>query len=109
MAKAQKPAPVVIEAKSPSQEKGRLKLLGGSASDAFNSTLANQVVRTLWLDHADADECDKLRSAAVAGLVGIAPKDELEGMSRASSSPLTAPPWSATGVPCCPSRPSRAG
>jgi hypothetical protein len=78
--KAQKPAPVVIEAKSPSQEQGRLKLLGGSASDAFNATLANQVVRTLWLDYADKAEIDKLRSAAVAVLVGIGPKDELEGM-----------------------------
>jgi hypothetical protein len=79
-AKPKKPAPVVIEAKSPSQEQGRLKLLGGSASDAFNATLANQVVRTLWLDYADKAEIDKLRSAAVAGLVGIGPRDELEGM-----------------------------
>jgi hypothetical protein len=70
----------VIEAKSPSQEQGRLKLLGGSASDAFNAALANQVVRTLWLDYADKAEIDKLPSAAVAGLIGIGPKDELEGM-----------------------------
>src|SRR5215207_1930059 len=69
--KTKKSAPAVIEAKHPSREKGKLRSIGGSASDAFNNTLANQVVRTLWLDYADKAEIDKLRSAAVAGLIGI--------------------------------------
>src|SRR5215213_10879394 len=80
MPKAKKPAPVVIEAKHPSQEEGRLKLLGGSASDAFNNTLANQVIKTLWRAHADEEERQKLISACAAALIGIGPKDELEGM-----------------------------
>src|SRR3954447_18136634 len=80
MTQSKKAAPVVIQAKHPSQEKGELKDLGGSASDTFNNTLANQLARTLWLAHADGDERQNLISAAVAGLVGIGPKDELEGM-----------------------------
>ena len=80
MPKSKKPTPLVIEATHPSQEEGRLKLLGGSASDAFNSTLANQVMRALWREHADEDERKKLLSAAAAALVGIGPRDELEGM-----------------------------
>jgi hypothetical protein len=81
MPKAKKSAPVVIEAKSPSQKQGRLKLLGGSASDDFNNTLANQTIQTLWLPNPDdKDQHDKHFSAALAGLMGIAPKDELEGM-----------------------------
>src|SRR4051794_24431159 len=78
-AKAKKRPPVVIEAKHPSQERGELKHLGGSVSDNFNAILANQVVQTLWLTYDEAWRA-QLRSAAVAGLVGIAPKDELEGM-----------------------------
>ena len=81
--KANKPAPDVVEARHLSREKGELKYLGGSASDAFNNVLANQAIRSLWLAHADDDERQKLRSAAVAGLVGIGPKDELEGMIAA--------------------------
>src|SRR3954447_12754319 len=80
MRKAKRPTPLVIEAKHPSQEKGELKDLGGSASDIFNNTLANQLARALWLAHADEDERQNLLSAAVAGLVGIGPRDELEGM-----------------------------
>jgi hypothetical protein len=80
MPKAKRPAPLAIQAKHPSQEKGELKHLGGSASDIFNNTLANQLARALWLAHADEDERRNLLSAAVAGLVGIGPKDELEGM-----------------------------
>src|SRR4051812_12683686 len=70
----------VIQVRHPSEETGELKFLGSSASDAFNTILAHQVTTTLWLAHADQDERAKFRSAAVAGLAGIAPRDELEGM-----------------------------
>ena len=80
--KANKPASVV-QARPASCEKGELKYLGGSASDAFNNVLANQAINALWLAHAEGDKRQKLLSAAVAGLVGIGPKDELEGMLAA--------------------------
>ena len=80
MPKACKPSSGVIQVRHPSQETGDLKFLGGSASDAFNTVLANQVTNALWLARADEDERQKLLSAAAAALVGIGPKDELEGM-----------------------------
>jgi len=80
MPKACKPSSGVIQVRHPSQETGDLKFLGGSASDAFNTVLANQVTNALWLARADEDERQKRMSAAVAGLAGIGPRDELEGM-----------------------------
>src|SRR3954453_2142292 len=80
MSKARKPSSGVIQVRHPSQETGELKFLGGSASDDFNTILANQVTNALWLARADEDDRAKLRAAAVAGLAGIAPRDELEGM-----------------------------
>src|SRR4051794_27064243 len=80
MPKARKPSSGVIQVRHPSEETGELKFLGGSASDAFNTILAHQVTTTLWFGRADEDDRAKLRAAAVAGLAGIAPRDELEGM-----------------------------
>jgi hypothetical protein len=67
-----------IITKEPSQHKGRLNLIGGSASDGWNHTLANQTTNTLWLKHSDEKTKDRQLSATIAGLMGIAPKDELE-------------------------------
>jgi hypothetical protein len=59
--------------------KGMLKSIGGSRSDHWNNILANQIVQARWLKHSDPEAQDKHCSAAVAGLVGIGPKDQLEG------------------------------
>jgi hypothetical protein len=74
--------PTVI-ADDPDDRKGRLKDIGGSQSDHWNNILANQTFQTLWLKHSDAETRDKQRSATVAALLGISPKDELEGMMAA--------------------------
>jgi hypothetical protein len=66
-----------------SQLKGRLKLIGGSMSDDWNNILANQTVQTLWLKSADAEEINRQRHAAVDVLIGMAPRDEFEGMAAA--------------------------
>jgi hypothetical protein len=63
--------------------KGVLKRIGGSQSDKWNNILANQTVQTLWLKHSDKETCDHQYRAAVAGLMGIGPRDELEGMVAA--------------------------
>jgi len=81
--KARKPSSGVIQVRHPSEQTGDLRFLGGSASDDFNTILANQVTNALWLARADEDERQKRMSAAVAGLAGIAPRDELEGMLAA--------------------------
>jgi hypothetical protein len=80
-----KPAdtPTTVVADDADDRKGRLKNIGGSKSDHWNNTLANQAVQALWVKNSSAEERDKQLSATVAALVGIAPKDELEGMMAA--------------------------
>ena len=74
---------VTVVADDPDDRKGRLKNLGGSQSDHWNNTLANQAVQSLWMKNSDAETRDKQLSATIAALIGIRPKDELEGMMAA--------------------------
>ena len=67
----------------PSQERPQLKALGGSQSDAWNNILANQAMQSLCLTHSNEDDRDKQFKATAAALIGIAPKDEIEGMLAA--------------------------
>lgn len=80
-----KPAnmPTTVVANDPDDRRGRLKNIGGSQSDHWNNRLANQAVQALWVKNSSAEERDKQLSATVAALMGIAPKDELEGMMAA--------------------------
>jgi hypothetical protein len=80
---AAKAEPKTVVADDPDDRKGRLKSIGGSQSDHWNNTLANQAVQALWVKNSSAEERDKQLSATVAALMGIAPKDELEGMMAA--------------------------
>jgi hypothetical protein len=70
----------VVEAHDPSSLPGKLKAIGGSKSDDWNNVVANQTLQTIWGKNSDQDERQKLLSAALAGLVGIGRKDELEAM-----------------------------
>jgi len=67
----------------PDDVKGTLKRIGGSRSDRWNNVLVNQTVATLWLKDSDNETSDRQIGATVAGLGGIGPKDELEGMIAA--------------------------
>jgi hypothetical protein len=80
-AKAKKPKTIVAD--DPEDRKGWLKSIGGSESDNWNNVLANQVVKALWVRNSNPEERGRQYSAAVAALMGIAPKDELEGMMAA--------------------------
>ncbi len=80
VAKAE-PKTVVVD--DPEDRRGRLKSIGGSQSDHWNNILANQAVQALWVKNSSPEERDKQLSATVAALIGIAPKDELEGMMAA--------------------------
>ena len=62
--------------------KPQLKHVGGSKSDDWNQTLANQAMQAVWT-HSSPEARDRQLSATIAALVGIAPKDELEGMIAA--------------------------
>jgi len=70
-------------ASNPDDLQGTLKNIGGSHSDHWNNILVNQTLQALWLEHSDPGTRDKQYSATVAALVGIGPKDELEGMMGA--------------------------
>lgn len=72
-----------VVADDPDNRKGHLKTIGGSQSDHWNNILANQAVQALWVKHSDDAERDKQLSATVAALIGIGPRDELEGMMAA--------------------------
>ena len=72
-----------IVANDPADRKGELKTIGGSQSDHWNNTLLNQALQTVWSNNADTAERDKLIGATLSALMGIGPKDELEGMMAA--------------------------
>jgi hypothetical protein len=72
-----------IVAHDPGALKGVLKQIGGSQSDHWNSVLATQAVQTLRVKHSNTENLDEQYSATVAGLMGIGPRDELEGMIAA--------------------------
>ena len=73
----------VVEAQDPGTLPGRLRQIGGSKSDDWNNLVANQAVQALWLAHSDSDAKHRHRTGTIAALVGIDPKDELEGMLAA--------------------------
>jgi hypothetical protein len=73
----------VLEVYDPANLPGKLKPIGGSMSDDWNNVVANQTVNALWLKHLDADEIKRQRQATVYALIGISPRDELEGMLAA--------------------------
>lgn len=74
---------ITLVANDPGDMKGALKHIGGSQSDQWNNIVANQAIQALWMTHSDPETRHKQCSATVAALVGIGPKDELEGMMAA--------------------------
>src|SRR5436190_4953721 len=77
------PKDVIVTVGGPQSRKGALKDIGGSKSDSWNDTLANQALSSLWKAHSDEATLSRQRSATVEALIGIAPQDELEGMLAA--------------------------
>jgi hypothetical protein len=71
------------ETKPATVSKRSMKKIGGSPSDDWNNVLANQTVQALWLAHSDPETEKRQRNATIAALVGVGPKDELEGMMAA--------------------------
>ena len=74
---------MTVVANDPEDWKGTLRSIGGSQSDYWNDTLANQTAQALWVKNSDAAEQARQLRATLAALLGIAPKDELEGMMAA--------------------------
>jgi hypothetical protein len=72
-----------ISVKDPNNLKGTMKHIGGSQSDQWNETLANQALRTLWTAYSNDETQKRQYQGMVAALVGIEPRDELEAMIAA--------------------------
>ena len=72
-----------LDSFDPTRQPGRLRKLGGSRSDDWNVRVAKDTIEALWLKNSDVDGRQQQVSAAVAALIGIAPKDEIEGMIAA--------------------------
>src|ERR1700687_5670875 len=73
----------VVEAHDPTSLPGKLKPIGGSKSDTWNNVIANQAAQAIWAKNSNEEERSNLFSATIAGLIGIGPNDELEGMLAA--------------------------
>jgi hypothetical protein len=73
----------VIIANDPKDWRGILRCVGGSRSDHWNNNIINQTVQALSTKHSNEETRSQQCEAAVAGLIGIGPKDELEGMIAA--------------------------
>ena len=71
-----------IKVQDPATLPGKDKDIGGSKSDDWNLVIAKHVVNSLR-PIADEEQRDQAFTAAVQGLIGIAPQDELEGMLAA--------------------------
>src|SRR5215467_12797629 len=74
---------MTINLTDPESFNGTLKDLGGSKSDHWNNILVGQSIQTLWIKHPDKETRDRQYKATVSALIGIGPKDEIEGMIAA--------------------------
>jgi hypothetical protein len=61
-------------------KRGSLKPIGGSDNDDFCNVLVNQVCSSLWKKNSDPDQRQRQILAVVAAMMGMQPRDELEGM-----------------------------
>jgi len=79
-----KPAPRDLSALGgdPSRQRGEWKHIGGSPSDDWNNRIAVETVAAVRLE-SDTRVREEQYQAAINGLIGIAPQDELEGMMAA--------------------------
>jgi hypothetical protein len=69
---AEKPAkaePKTVRVKEP------LSQMGGSKSDHWNHTLADQAVQTLWVKNSNVETRDRQIEATIAALIGVNPRD----------------------------------
>jgi hypothetical protein len=65
------------------REPAQLRRIGGSRSDDWNNAVLNQCANALGIAHSAQEQRDHLCRAVISGLIGIDPKDELEGMIAA--------------------------
>src|SRR5690348_2176406 len=57
-----------------------LRLISGSDCEEFTNVLVAQVGNSLWLKNSDPEERARQIDAVITSMVGMKPRDELEGM-----------------------------
>jgi len=72
-----KKAPEMIEIPRSQERRHVLRSISGSDDDDFSNNLVEQVVVALWRKHPDFDQ---QIGATLAAMMGMKPRDELEGM-----------------------------
>jgi hypothetical protein len=80
------PPPNTVDLGAKGQWAGRLRRLGGSKNDRFNTELVTAAANAVWHhpDETPERHSDKATAAAVA-MRGFAPQDEVEGMLAAQA------------------------
>jgi hypothetical protein len=73
----------VIDVTDPESVEGYHKHIGGSKSDHWNLLLVTQAMQCLWTGFSDEEARDRQHKATTSALIGIGPKDEIEGMFAA--------------------------
>jgi hypothetical protein len=73
----------IVDITAPENTAGKQKDIGGSKSDRWNLMLVNEVLNTLRLNRDDDDWANMKKAGAIGAMLGIAPRDELEGMLAA--------------------------
>lgn len=74
---------VTVKVSDPEHLKGEHRSIGGSRSDDWNNLLAGQTIESLRTREADPEFCRSQHTATVQAMMGITPRDELEGMATA--------------------------
>ena len=72
--------PSIIRMPPAGEQPGMLRSISGSDNDDFSNILVSQVVKALWRGPSDSAEQTQLMQAALAAMIGMKPRDELEGM-----------------------------
>jgi hypothetical protein len=68
---------------NPDDQKGQLKRAAGSHCDGWNEMVINQAINALYTKGLSAEQKAEWYNSTLGALVGIGPKDELEGMMAA--------------------------
>ncbi len=83
----QKQSPAKVAAPSgrrvvhePDGKEPKLNKLGGSRFDAFNDWMIQGIVSAQWMGGASDERKHEIMQGALAGAIGIGPRDEIEGM-----------------------------
>jgi len=72
--------PSIIRMPPAWEQPGTLRSISGSDNDDFSNILVSQVVKALWREPSDSAEQTQLMQAALAAMIGMKPRDELDGM-----------------------------